>query len=194
MTTLTESVNGIIQGHALLLVCSVLYLAWWSLFFRPDAQVTGWPRTAGIACIVVAALCGVGGLVAAGRALPALYGSDRHQVPLWAFVLLGVAAYVLLLAITSGPLQRQVTSELLLIVLWATFEACVIASLASSGTLSPVWILVLAVVVAGFFLSALVCYVLYYRLPPMPAFIDGMVPLILVGTEAFLTIVILLIH
>ena len=51
-------------GHVLLLVCAVLYLIWWCIFFRPNAQVTGGAlRVFGIACILVAAVAGIAGVV-----------------------------------------------------------------------------------------------------------------------------------
>ena len=51
-------------GHVLLLVCAVLYLIWWCIFFRPNAQVKGGAlRVFGIACILVAAVAGIVGVV-----------------------------------------------------------------------------------------------------------------------------------
>jgi len=51
-------------GHVLLLVCAVLYLIWWCIFFRPNAQVKGGAlRVFGIACILVAAVAGIAGVV-----------------------------------------------------------------------------------------------------------------------------------
>ena len=44
-------------GHA-------LYLIWWCIFFRPNAQVKGGAlRVFGIACILVAAVAGIVGVV-----------------------------------------------------------------------------------------------------------------------------------
>ena len=51
-------------GHVLLLVCAVLYLIWWCIFFRPNAQVKGGAlRVFGIAYILVAAVTGIVGVV-----------------------------------------------------------------------------------------------------------------------------------
>ncbi|MEE6147060.1 hypothetical protein VXJ25_03470 [Olsenella sp. YH-ols2223] len=38
----------------------------------------------------------------------------------------------------------------------------------------------MALAIAGFVVS-LVCYVLYYRLAPLPSFVDGCLPLALIG-------------
>ena len=47
-------------GHALYLIC----LIWWCIFFRPNAQVKGGAlRVFGIACILVAAVAGIVGVV-----------------------------------------------------------------------------------------------------------------------------------
>ena len=54
----------LIWGHVLLLVCAVLYLIWWCIFFRPNAQVKGGAlRVFGIAYILVAAVTGIVGVV-----------------------------------------------------------------------------------------------------------------------------------
>mgnify|MGYP001317637983 CR=1 FL=1 len=59
-----HDLRQLLWGHSLLLVCAVLYLIWWCIFFRPNAQVKGGAlRVFGIACILVAAVAGIAGVV-----------------------------------------------------------------------------------------------------------------------------------
>lgn len=198
MTRFAGPLAAVMGGHALLLACSVLYLAWWSMFFRPGIRVAGAARVVGAACIVVAAFCGLAGLVIAGSALPRLESAPTAEgvvphIPLWPVVLGGIVAYCLLAGVTGVLLHRPITTELLLIDLWTTFEVCTIIALSRSASLSPVSVTVLSVVVAVFCIIGLLCYMLYYRLSPIPAFIDGMAPLVAVGIEAVIVIVLLLV-
>lgn len=56
-----QSALGQLQGgHGLMALCAVLYLAWWIVFFRPDAgKVQGPLYWIGAGCLVVAAIAGI---------------------------------------------------------------------------------------------------------------------------------------
>ena len=58
-------------------------------------------------------------------------------------------------------------------------EVCCALALGGTGQ-TGVAALVAVLAVVGFVVS-LVCYVLYYRLEPLPSFVDGCVPLALIG-------------
>ena len=60
----------------------------------------------------------------------------------------------------------------------------VVNALAGAGAVGPGLAAVLAVAVAVLFAGCLVCYVLYFRLSPMPSFVDGALPLAAVGVLA----------
>ena len=177
------AVQGLFRAHALLLACSLLYLAWWVTFFRPGAaRVTGPLFAFGGLCLVGAAVCGVAGAVLAGGALPGLPGAE--EVPRLGFAVAGIVGYLVLLAVTVGIFRRQVTTELLLIAAWGALEGCVVASLRAAGLLSGVGFLACALLVVALVVASLVCYVLYYRLGPAASFVDGMVPLLAVALES----------
>ena len=88
--------------------------------------------------------------------------------------------------------ERPVTTELLLIVAWCVFELWCVATLSKAGMLAEPWPTIFSGAVLVFSAINLVCYVLYYRLPPAPAFIDGTVPLILAGIAATMMVAALL--
>lgn len=165
-------------GHGCLAACAVLYLAWWWIFFNPNMpKATGVLYLAGVGCIIGAALLGIGAivLIMAGLGSIAATGSGV-ALPGWAFAVGGLVAYVVLAFITVRFFQRPVTTELLLFVLWAALELAVVNAVAGAGMpLSGAAVLVVLVVLV--LIGCLASYVLYFRLPPMPSFVDGALPL-----------------
>lgn len=187
-----SGLRQLMWGHALLLACAVLYVIWWCVFFNPNVQVKGGLlRSFGVACILVAAVAGI-----AGVALDCLGISGLSALPtngsirVWPFAIGGVAVYIALAAATSQLLHRPITTELLLIVMWVTLELCTLIVLYDSGALGLPVTVVLAVILLILFIADMTCYLAYYHLPPMPAFIDGTVPLIAVA--AFSAVVVAL--
>lgn len=175
------AVQEITCGHWLLAACALLYLLWWTTFFRPGSHVHGTVRTLAIASLTLAAICGITGLAMIARALPSL---NRHgTISLWGFICAGVAAYAVLLALSAGIIHRPATTELALIVLWGTFEICAITVLKHTG-LSPTTATPLLAVTAVMLVISLTCYMMYYRLGAWAAFIAGCIPLAAVGIEA----------
>lgn len=183
MESATQATQGaamsqIVAGHIALAVCFVLYLVWWFIFFHPaDQKPQGALRIFGIACIIVAAVLGVVGvgLIIGGiTALPPLTTGLRT----WQIVLGGMALYVALFVITTIPLDRPPTTELIIICAWTTLELATLNALYGSGSLAAgVTLALMLVVLAGLAVS-MVCYVRYYALQGWPALIDGCVPLV----------------
>ena len=143
-----------------------------------------------------------GGAVAGSGTVPGggtAFGGDAAGlaglagVPLWGFAVVGVVVYVALAAVTAGLLHRPITTELLLLVLWATFEVAVIARIGGAGAVSQTAAVALLVLVAVLFVGSMVCYALYYRLPAWPAFLAGCAPLVAVGVEAVAVAVLVLV-
>ena len=87
--------------------------------------------------------------------------------------------YIVLLILTNVLMHRQVTTELMLIVFWACMQICACDALYGADVISRAVFIVLAVIVLVFAAAGMICYLKYYDLPPMTAFYDGMVPLIL---------------
>ena len=177
----------LVWGHAALAVCAALYLAWWWTFFNPAMpKATGALYAVGMGFILGAVALGIAAVVLLAMGLGALAGAPQvgSAAPGWAFAVGGVLAYALLAFVTVRFFQRPVTTELLLFVLWAALELAVVNALAGVGAVEPGLAAVLAVAVAVLFAGCLVCYVLYFRLSPMPSFVDGALPLAAVGVLA----------
>lgn len=178
MDAYSTQFHALAQGHGLLAVCAVFYLAWWFEFFRPrDVRPQGLEYGIGVALIVIAACAGLFGVVRICTGL----GGMPNRIPTSALWLGAAAAYVVLAVVTKRALDRPITTELLLIVAWAALEVAVAGALLAVGSHFAVPLLAITILGAA---GSMVCYVLYYRLAGWPAFYDGCGPLVAVGIIA----------
>ena len=174
----TTQLREILYGNLLMVVCSMLYLIWWGITFRPGAGGTVF----GTVCIGLAFVLGMAGVVFAVK------GLNGNQMPLqirvipgWGIAAGGIITYVILLAITGRLLHRQVTSELLIITAWAVMELSLVNFLYGVGRFTMQVTLGSVILILAAATISMVCYLLYYSLAPYPGFVDGMIPLIVVA-------------
>jgi hypothetical protein len=165
----------IFYGNILLVVCCAFYLAWWMLAFRPIDPVkgVGWLLLPAVAAGLACVFCithGVSALSVKSALIPGRY-----------ILLGGLAAFVILLMITGVLLKRPVTTELFLIVGWATMILSEVNALYGADLFSRSAAVILMAVIAIAVVVSLVCYVLYYRLNAVLGFYVGCVPLVLVA-------------
>jgi hypothetical protein len=164
----------IFAGNVLLLFCSLFYLAWWVAVFRPNASEKS---TTGTICITAAFITGVAAIALMSGGIHAL-SSSAKGVPV-SFVLLGCAAmFVILLLVTSLVFRRPVTSELIIIHIWAALELSGVAVLYNTGRFGMGRTVLLSALVGMATIAGFIAYVLYYRLEGTASYRDGMVPLI----------------
>lgn len=177
-----------VQGNLLLLLCWGFYLAWWIAAFRPEGGVrgmkTGW-------LLIPAAAAGIAALFRLVTAIAAVPVGDGARSPLQ-IALVGLAVYLALLMLTRFLLQRQVTTELLLIVGWATLAAAEGNALRALGALSAGTETALLVLTAAVAAVSLLCYLAFYRLDAVKGFYDGTVPLVLVIGMTILLLAVML--
>ncbi len=165
---------GVSAGHAWMVGCAALYLAWWAVFFRPrESKLHGVEYVVGVACILGAVACGLVGVVGLAQNAGAL----PHTVNGGIVALVAVATYVVFAAVTARVFNRPVTTELALIVAWAALEWFVLDGVAGTGASAVLPVLL----VAAACVFSMICYVLYYRLHGWKAFWDGCGPLIAAG-------------
>jgi len=176
-STLLEQIRS---GHLILAVCCILYLAWWAIFFWPKVtggKAKGAMRLLGFLAPMGAPLGGgVGATLICDGANTLM--EKTPQTPLMIF---GGAAiiYAALLTVTWKMHNRQPTVELALFVAWLGMEvlvACAFNVLGKGGEAN----ILADLSIVGFGVS-LVCYNFYYKLKPLSSFIDGCVPLALIG-------------
>lgn len=164
----------IYAGNIKLCLCFAFYLAWWVVGFNPWRPIRGiksaWLLIPALVFGVLA-LCDImRGTIFVGGPVPGL-----------AIIACGVLSYLVLLAITGGMLQRPVTSELLIIVLWAVVAMLEVNTLAALDCVTAGLGMLLVVLSLAFTGVSLVCYQRFYGLEEKAAFVDGTIPLVLAG-------------
>ena len=170
--TFFSSISGkILAGNMLFTACCIVYLIWWSVAFRPGYQA---PIVLKLSLLAATAFLGV-------FALAMIIAGCQGHSPFRNIFIIAVAAvvYVVLLVVTNVCMGRQVTTELMLIVIWTCVEVCACGALCGDGVFSTKVMLILICIVVVAAAIGMLCYLKYYDLAPMPAFYDGMVPLIL---------------
>ncbi len=185
----TTQLWQVLGGNLLLVLCSIFYLIWWCITFKPGAGSTPF----GTMCIGIAFVLGMAGIVLS------VMGLNAHQmemparnIPGWIIVVCGLVIYFVLLFLTGILLHRQVTSELLIITGWAVLELCIVNFLYGAGRFPlgiTVFLLVLIILAA---IASMICYLLYYNLPAYPGYVDGMIPLITVAASMMVVNLILM--
>jgi hypothetical protein len=170
----TGPIWAIFGGNLLLLSCMLFYLVWWIVSYRPNSS--GGP--AGVFSITAALITGVAAIILMSGGITSL-SEDSKGFPV-KFILLGAAAlFFVMLLVTSTAFHRTVTSELMIVHLWAALELSVLAVLYGTGHLGLGRAVILAVLVGIAFIISLICYVLYFRLSGTASYWDGMMPLVM---------------
>ena len=163
----------IFAGNLLLLVCSLFYLAWWVVSYRPGSS----SGSSGLLYITAAFITGAAAIALMSGGIDSL-SNNSEAVPV-KFILLGsVILFFFLLLITATVFHRPVTSELLIMHIWAALELSAVAVLYGTGRLGALQAIAVTVLVGIAFAAGMVCYVLYYSLDENARYIAGMVPLI----------------
>ncbi|MCD7950688.1 MAG: hypothetical protein LUG12_10590 [Erysipelotrichaceae bacterium] len=169
------SVRQILIGNLLLVICCVFYLAWWLLAFKPNNPIKG---TKSGWLLLPAFVFGIASVVMIARSS----GDDNQLLlPNNGILIGGIVIYVALVVITNKLFNRQVTTELLLIVGWLVLvfrEINILYSLGRYSTIGAIVLLIVSVILA---VISLICYVMYYDLDVYKGYIDGMIPLIIVA-------------
>lgn len=164
----------IFSGNLLLFLCSLFYLIWWIIYFRPNFSGGS---AVGMASIGAAFITGMAAIALLSAGINSL-SPHSQSLPVRSILLGGAALFVLLLVVTSGVLHRPATSELMIIHIWLVLELSAVAVLYGTGSLGAGSAAALAVLIGVAFIVGLVCYLLYFRLTGMPSYWDGMIPLI----------------
>ena len=170
--------ENILAGNILLVVCCIFYLAWWLLSFKPVGAIkgikSGW-------LLIPAFVAGIAALV---LIIQGIMNTSVEKVLFqgkW-IIIVGISVYILLMVVTAIALHRPVTSELILIVGWAMLSLQEINILYGLGTYSHTGAIIFMIITVVATIISLVCYILYYNLNKTVGYVDGIVPLIMVGS------------
>lgn len=173
----------IFAGNLLLLFCSLFYLAWWVVSYRPNSS--GGP--AGGFYITAALITGVAAIAMMSGGINSI-SQESKGLPVRFILLGGAAMFFVMLPVTAIAFHRIVTSELIIIHIWAMLELSAVAVLYDTGRFGPGRTATLAVLVGIATAVSLICYVLHYRMDETASYWNGMVTL---TTDAFVMAVFL---
>ena len=161
----------------MLIICCAFYLAWWMIAFNPEGAIkgmsSGW-------LLLPAAAAGIGAILVLVQAFRTA-SVEKSLISGLLLIIIGVAAYFALLAITYVCMHRMVTTELLLIVGWCILTLSEINVLYGLNVLSLSGIVTWFVIVIVSAAVSMVCYILYYGLDVLKGYIDGMIPLLIIA-------------
>ena len=128
--------------------------------------------------ITAAFITGVAAIALMSAGINSL-SQDSKNLPV-RFILIGVAVlFLVLILVTIIAFHRIVTSELIIIHIWAALELSVVAVLYGTGHFGLGRAATLTALVGIAIVVGLICYVLYFRLDGMSSYWDGMVPLMM---------------
>jgi len=179
----TDPLWVIFYGNLLLLFCSLFYLIWWIVSFRSNSS----GGAIGVFFIIAALIAGVVAITLMSTGIISLSFISKG-LPVRLILIGGAVLFVILLLVTHIAFHRIVTSELIIIHIWAVLELSAVAVLYGTGRLGSGRAAALGALVGIATLVGLICYMLYYRLDGMSSYWDGMVPLI---TDSFVMAVFL---
>lgn len=181
----TVPIWEIFTGNLLLLICGLFYLAWWVVSGRPDLS----GGSAGNIYIVLAFISGFAAIGLLSVGISSL-STDSKGLPLIFIIAGGTVLFLILLLLTSIVFHRIVTSELIIIHIWAVLELSAATVLYGTNRFGMGQTLALSVLIGIASVAGLICYMLYYNLDVMASYYVGMIPLI---TDAFVMTVFLVI-
>ena len=162
----------VFTGNLLLLCCVLFYLAWWVVTFRPHSS----GGSGGALYIAIAFITGIAAIALLSSGISSL-SQDSKGLPI-RFVLVGVAVlFVAALFVTTIGFHRIVTSELMIIFIWAALQLSAVVVLYGTGRFGPGRAATLFALIGIATAASLVCYVLYYRLGAVAGYQVGMAPL-----------------
>jgi len=158
-------------GNVLMFLSGCCYIAWWLLSFYP-----GYTEISRFAPNLLKWT-----LVEGGAALVLLISgfSSRSVFPVWYIFIAAIVIYGLLMYFTTKWLDRPLTAELLILVVWASFEFAVLDVLYGNGKIQYVYAVIILVLVIIATVFGGICYCSYYSFEPMGRFVIGFLPLVL---------------
>ena len=174
----TAPVWQIFAGNLLLFICSIFYLVWWVVCFGPNASGKAAGGSTGVVYLTGAFISGIAAIVLMSGGINTL-SKDAKSVPVWLILLCGIVLFAVMLLVTTAFYQRPVTSELIIIHIWAVLQLCAIAVLYGTGRFGLGRTVLLVTLTGIAFVVGVICYILYYRLEGKAGYWDGMAPLLI---------------
>lgn len=171
----------------MLAACAGCYLLWWGVAFYPERHAPLW--LSGI-LLVVTAVCGIMAVNWMAQGIFQTEGIRKGASGGW-ILAGGVICYIVLLVISNLVFHRMVTTELFLIVGWAVLNLVTVNVLYTSGLFSYGIFIAFCVLTLAVVVGSLYCYMIYYKLEKWKGYIDGFLPLVMVGIAMLLMVAVM---
>jgi hypothetical protein len=182
----TAALWEIFIGNLLLLFCSLFYLLWWIVSYRPNSN--GMSGTGGL-YITIAFITGIAAVAFMSYGIHSL-SSYSNGLPVKVILISVGVLFLILLPITTIIFNRILTEELILIHIWAALELSALNVLYGTDRFDSGRTIILVTLIGIATIVGLICYMLYYRLDEIASYWNGMIPLI---TDALVMLVFLLV-
>ena len=173
----TAPVWQIFAGNLMLFICSLFYLVWWVVCFGPNASGKAAGGSTGVVYLTGAFISGIAAIVLMSGGINTL-SKDAKSVPVWLILLCGIVLFAVMLLVTTAFYHRPVTSELIIIHIWAVLQLSAVAVLYGTGRFGLGRTVLLVTLTGIAFVVGVICYILYYRLEGKAGYWDGMAPLL----------------
>lgn len=165
---------GMLAGHLFLLITGASYLTAWVLnygqiqYMATDISKTFFSISAGSGFIsMIWLFFSVRSLARAIRG---------KKINIMHIILAGSAFFTLAWAGTYWGLQRKFTIELLLVVIWAVFEFCVVYVCFHFQWFNKLQSNIIMTLIGISLITGLVCYIIHFKIKGMARSINGMIP------------------
>ncbi|MBN1412518.1 MAG: hypothetical protein JW969_16845 [Spirochaetales bacterium] len=161
---------SLVSGHVLITLSGIAYsIYWYRQEYFSDLAMS--------AFLLLALASGLGGVVLMGSFVVAEYPDlERRGMRLWHVCVLTSAVFTATLLVTSLMFHRLFTSELPLLMIWATVQLMVLLVCRKTGWLSGVQTVVSTVLGSLTIATGLFCYAIFYMLDRFQRFVTGLIP------------------
>lgn len=172
----------------MLAACAGCYLLWWGVAFYPERHAPLW--LSGI-LLVVTAVCGIMAVNWMAQGIFQTEGIRKGASGGW-ILAGGVICYIVLLVISNLVFHRMVTTELFLNRWMGVLNLVTVNVLYTSGLFSyGISIAILCFDCWRWLFGSLYCYMIYYKLEKWKGYIDGFLPLVMVGIAMLLMVAVM---
>lgn len=167
-------------GLIFLCLCCVSYIIFWLNGYQPDKAYRR-AQPLSIILFIVTFILGFAGvyLIAKGFTNETI---QTHIKGSW-IIISAVILYIVTAFITVHFFDRPVTTELLLITVWAAFMAELINVTGSGQFITGSCVKVSVILLILVYVVCMVLYVMYYRMEPSSAYWWAIVPLVAIALD-----------
>lgn len=178
MFTLREHAKPIFTGNMFLIFCCIFYLIWWGVSFRPKFHA---PMVLSAILFLMTATLGFVGIYWMIKGMILESSSQKELISSNVIIFGAIVLFILLFLVTSYFFHRQLTTELFLILGWGVLVLFEINKLFAFEQLQKDTAILFCFLILTGIAVSLFCYIIYYKLPAQMAYLDGMIPLIVIG-------------